>query len=258
MKRFWYRKAKGSYNGAPFVFEVGVAETEEPGALFHAINFSPSFEDPLAGTSLVGPEFQASGIRGFLNSGHALPDAESPEERMYHTAAVVHLVTPAPAFLDRGKTRLKMEDGPATEGISRALWLATKALYQEEERRRRDAARQQRADRARLRAVRENEPSQIEVVFWVMEEAVAKATGNGRLPTRVRNLIYAVRAMIQDYTASELKYDYFSQTLVPRWQEENGPIHSLYYDPRGVLHEPHSGNTVPLGTREVEDYRFPD
>ena len=144
----------------------------------------------------------------------------------------------------------------ATTQISKALWKATKTLYKEEERRRKDAARQQKADRDRQRrAIRET--SLVEAVFAVMEEAVEKATCNGSLPTSVRNLYYQVRPLIQRYTGKELRYEYFSQDLLPRYQEEHGPITGLYYDPRGVLYEPHTGRAVPLGTREVEEYRFP-
>ena len=143
----------------------------------------------------------------------------------------------------------------ATTQISKALWKVTKTLYKEEEKRRKDAARQQRADRDRRSATRET--SLIDAVFAVMEEAVAKATGNGSLPTSARNLFYQVRSLIQRYTSKELKYEYFSQDLLPRYQEEHGPIPGLYYDPRGVLYEPHTGKAVPLGTREVEEYRFP-
>ena len=42
------------------------------------------------------------------------------------------------------------------------------------------------------------------------------------------------------------------------YREEYGPIRSLYYDPRGVLYEPHTGVEVQLGTREVDAYRFPE
>ena len=42
------------------------------------------------------------------------------------------------------------------------------------------------------------------------------------------------------------------------YQRQHGAIRGLYYDPRGVLYEPHTGKAIPLGTREVESYQFPD
>src|SRR5215213_7244751 len=109
----------------------------------------------------------------------------------------------------------------ATTQISKALWKVSKTLYKEEEKRRKNAARQQKADRdRRRRAIRET--SLVEAVFTVMEEAVDKATGSGSLPTSVRNLYYQVRPLIQRYTSKELRYEYFSQDLLPRYQEEHG------------------------------------
>jgi hypothetical protein len=72
-----------------------------------------------------------------------------------------------------------------------------------------------------------------------------------------RTLYYQVRPLVQRHTSRELDYTYFSQQLLTEYQKVHGKIDGLYYDPRGVLYEPHSGNTVQLGTREVEAYRFP-
>jgi hypothetical protein len=46
--------------------------------------------------------------------------------------------------------------------------------------------------------------------------------------------------------------------LLTEYQELNGPIQGLWRDPRGNLHEPHTGKSVALGTREVAAYAFPD
>lgn len=94
----------------PLVFEFALAHLDRPGHLYAAINYSPTFGDPLEGTPLAGPEFKASGIRGFLSQGHALPSTD----RAWHyspasVAVAAHIITPAPIFLDRGKTRLNME-----------------------------------------------------------------------------------------------------------------------------------------------------
>jgi hypothetical protein len=50
---------------------------------------------------------------------------------------------------------------------------------------------------------------------------------------------------------------YFSQTLVVGYEQEHGKIPGHYRDPRGHLHEPHTGRTVALGTREVAAYVLP-
>jgi hypothetical protein len=59
---------------------------------------------------LAGPKFKADGIQGFLSHGHALPKGErSWYETPASVAVAAHIITPAPIFLDRGKTRLNME-----------------------------------------------------------------------------------------------------------------------------------------------------
>jgi hypothetical protein len=95
-------------------------------------------------------------------------------------------------------------------------------------------------------------------VFYVLPEALDKATGGGQYPTSARSLYYQVRPLIQKYTHKELNYNYFSQDLLVEYQQINGPIKGLYYDPRGVLYEPHTKRAVALGTREIEEYDFPD
>jgi hypothetical protein len=62
---------------------------------------------------------------------------------------------------------------------------------------------------------------------------------------------------MQRLTDKELDYDYFSQDLLTQYRDVYGPISGLYYDPRGVLYEPHTGKALPLGTREVDGYQFP-
>jgi hypothetical protein len=256
VKRHWYKKVADQVGDIPFVFEVLVAETEREGDLYHGVNFSPTYDDFLLGNSLHSPEFYAQSFRGFLSDGHASP-IDSDEYGAPRTAAAIHLVCPALEFLDRGKTRLKIP-APMAEAISKALWGAVKTFYKEGEARRRDAAKAQRAYENLYKENSSNQWSQKDAVFEVLPEAIANATGNGQYPVSARNLYYQVRPLLQSYTDKELGYDYFSQNLLMQYQEQYGSIRGLYYDPRGVLYEPHTGKAVPLGTREVESYRFPD
>ncbi|MDP9457707.1 MAG: hypothetical protein M3Q60_18500 [Actinomycetota bacterium] len=111
VKEFKYVRRSGTLpSGLPLVFEFALAHLDRPGHLYAAINYSPTFGDPLEGTTLAGPEFKANSIRGFLSQGHALPNTD----RAWHfspasVAVAAHIITPAPIFLDRGKTRLNME-----------------------------------------------------------------------------------------------------------------------------------------------------
>lgn len=257
VKRHWYRKIADQVNGIPFVFEVLLAESERPGDLYHGVNFSPTYDDPLSGNSLHSPDFRAHSFRDFLANGHASP-IDFDEPGAPRTAAVMHLVCPALEFLDRGKTRLKIP-APMAEAISKALWGAAKSFYKEGEARRKDAPRSSRADYNRfIQHRRKTEWSQKDAVFQVLPEAIVNATGDGLFPVSARNLYYQVRPLLQDYIDKELDYNYFSQSLLVQYQEQHGAIQGLYYDPRGVLYEPHTGKAIPLGTRELKGYRFPD
>lgn len=88
-----------------------------------------------------------------------------------------------------------------------------------------------------------------------MPEAINRASGNGKYPFSARGLYYQVRPLIQRYTDRELSYEYFTPPLLTEYQELYGPIPGLYYEPRGILIEPHTGREIPLGTREVASYQ---
>jgi DNA topoisomerase VI subunit B len=113
VKEYAYVRTSGTLpSGLPFTFEFALAvlEQEEEGHLYCGINFSPTFGDPLQGTALVGPKFKANGIEGFLSEGYALPKTQRTWYRTPASVAVAaHIITPAPMFLDKGKTRLDME-----------------------------------------------------------------------------------------------------------------------------------------------------
>jgi hypothetical protein len=221
VRRSWYRKVPVELEGFPFVFEVVLAETERPGGFFSAVNFSPTFEDPFASTPLMGPSFTAYGVLGFLSRAHASPLTQG-SGREPNLAAAVHLVSPSPTFLDRGKTRLKLP-AQAAQGIADALWSVSKELYREGERRRKDAARQERADRQR-QTHRETAGSLKEAVFLVVPQSVQIATGDGLYPVSSRTLYYQVRPLVQRHTSRELDYTYFSQQLLTEYQKAHGKI----------------------------------
>jgi DNA topoisomerase VI subunit B len=256
VKRFWYARKKGEINHIPFVIEAAVAETVNPGEVWTGINFSPTFSDPLADTWFDAEHVGGPGLRGFLSNAHVIPGDRGTLRR---TAAAVHLICPALTFLDRGKTRLQPSFGLATQ-VAKCLWAVVKDLYREGEQRLHDAEAAERAARARARQAEQAERAQrwrlVDAVFAVMLEAVAHASGNGASPYSQRFLYYPVRKFIQRYTNEELTQNYFAQ-LLTEYQREHGPLQGLYYDPRGVLYEPHTGRSIPIGTREVESYVFP-
>jgi hypothetical protein len=250
--RFWYDVRKDTQEGIPCVVEVAMAETVEGGHLWTGINFSPTFEVPCADTQLRCDKFVGYGLRNTLARLHTVPTQHD------QVAVAVHLVCPTLEFLDKGKTRLRPPPWMAAL-VAKALWMAGKTRYQEGEQREKDAAKAARQDEARERAAARAYPTtnRKEAVFAVLPEAWRHATGDGQYRVSARFLYYPVRKLIQALTVKALDYDYFSQTLLIEYQRQGGVLRGLYYDPRGVLYEPHTGVAVPLGTQEVEGYVFP-
>lgn len=142
------------------------------------------------------------------------------------------------------------------ETIAAVLGRVTRQLYQEGEQRKKDAARAARA--VRNRQAGDPRLHQQDIVFHVLPQALAQATGNGQYAVSARTLYYQVRQRIQPYTTKELDYNYFSQNLLTRYRQLYGEIRGLFYDPRGVLYEPHTGKEIKLGTQQVDRYQFPE
>jgi hypothetical protein len=252
--RSWYRRVEEIHEGLPYIVEVAVAEVARScGGPFFGVNFSPTFGDPLAGTSIFCPKFCSYGFVGFLDRAHARPGGDEAVT----TTAALHIVCPHLSVSDKGKTKMNLPRA-VVDFIGEALWRVTKDLYREGERRRRDAAKQERADQERRRERRGDELPLSQAVELVLPEAIRSATGNGALPVSAHTLFYHVRPLVQKYNATrQLKPKYFEQKLLPAYQQAHGVIPGLYYEPRGTLYEPHTGRAVALGTREVSDYLFP-
>jgi len=254
VEEFWFRRKRYvDHSGLPWVIEVAVAVTEEPGEVTYAVNYSPSFGDPLGGAHLAASDVYASGAAAFLMRSDAAP----VESNDYRRAAIVHVITPAAEFTDKGKVKLEIPASVASE-FAAAIAAATRQLRDDAACRERDARRASRRAEQRA-AVKGAQITQIEAVFAVIEEAVRRQRGGTDLPFSVHSLFYKIRPLANAYAGRVLDLDakYVEQTLIPAWQQDHGPITGLYYDPRGELHEPHGGPTTRLGTREVAAYKPP-
>ena len=247
VRRSWYKQATITSCGVPWVIEVMVADTENPGGIWFGCNHSPSFGDPLGKTSLHAEDIFTTGAASFLSTA-GITRATG--------AAAVHVICAASEFTDKGKVALVVPFMVA-HAAAEALAGATKAIRQEAEQRRKDANKAERAlRRARQtaeRAQRADRVSLKDAVFEVIPEAKRRA-GN---VVSARTLYYKVRPLVQQHTDRELPFGYFSQTLLPEYERTVGTIPGLYYEPRGELHHPHDDTVTPLGTREVENYQMP-
>jgi hypothetical protein len=139
--------------------------------------------------------------------------------------------------------------------IGDAIFGAIKPIYKEGEKQRRG----RRARPARKTYyVPEPKVSQKEIVFSVLRRAIRNAGTH----FSARDLYYATRPLAYAHADwegdKELDYRYFSQQLLTEYQELRSPIAGLWRDPRGHLHEPHTGHSIALGTREVGAYQFPE
>lgn len=145
-------------------------------------------------------------------------------------------------------------DGDPGGLIGDAIFSAIKPLYQEGEK----TKKTRRASSRRYYYAPEPTVSQKKIVFSVLAAAIRNAGAF----FSARDLYYATRPLCYAHweweEGKELKYKYFSQTLLTEYQEHHGPIIGLWRDPRGNLHEPHTGGTVAIGTREIAAYEFPE
>ena len=242
--RHWYKQVSGMIDNIPYVFEILIAESEGARGYYFGINHSVTFGDFLRQSTIKAGELNGIGICG------ALALIVDTDEHL----VIAHLISIGLSGTDYGKTNQSLPP-EMIESISAAVWSASKELYKERKAREKDAARADRADEARRK---ENSNNIIDSVFHVLPDAIQAATDNERLPANVRALYYKVRDVIQKYTAEELSYKYFSQTILIRYWQENGRNPLIYNDPRGVLYAPHSGDVLQLGTLEVDQYVFPE
>ncbi len=241
VEKFQYRKRAIEIDGVPYIVELAIAKTKSRGFIHAGVNFAKSFGDPIPEIFDCG-QFQSYGLRGLKNN-------LNNDDQL---AIAFHLVSPSLSFQDRGKTRLFLGNNLRSE-VGSMIWDCSKDFYNEKKRHDRNEKSAIRAEENRAERNKESQGSLKEIVFNVLPEAIQTATGG----IYRRNLYYAVRKLIQAHTEKKLGGEYFSQNLLTKYQKEFGKIDLLYYDPRGMLYEPHTGVEVRLGTREVADYQFP-
>ncbi len=105
---------------------------------------------------------------------------------------------------------------------------------------------------------REDQPdSQRDIILAAIPKAIKQAGGNGRYRYSLRQLFYAVRpSVLVSHGGKELNYEYFA-SIITKYENDNGELPGMYRDPRGNLYHPHTGETIPIGTIAVEQYKRP-
>jgi DNA topoisomerase VI subunit B len=237
-----YKRATGFAGGLPFVLEVAVGvqrrDDENGRQIVAGVNWSPAIESPFEELPYL--------------IGKMRVDEDDP------VTVVAHLAYPRPEFTDRGKGHLDLPDEVA-EALEKCVQSVAKG-WKEAKRSsdREDRLHQQQLDRLR-KAERSKELSLIDAAYSVMEEAYLQASGDNADPANARQVMYAARRQILKLTGGKSwsHASYFTQKLLPDFVEANPELTAdwdVVFDARGHLTEPHTGQSIGLGTLEVRDY----
>jgi hypothetical protein len=98
--------------------------------------------------------------------------------------------------------------------------------------------------------------SQKSIILENLDDAVAKASGDGKYRFGQRQVFYVVRPKLIEAGFTNPQQDTFN-AVITEYEAENGEIAGICRDPRGTFYHPHIGESIPLGTLAVEAYKRP-
>jgi hypothetical protein len=240
-------------------FVFAVLEGDGAGVQCYGVNNSPCYENPFGGVhrfrkAIAREEWEAWGFVAFLS--------EFKVNLRERELVAVHLNCPNLSFLDYGKT--KLDAGPFVEALVEGVYAICLPSYRAKRKHERDEKRQQRIVEELTRQYCGAEPEKWtvkEAVLAVIPEAAEKASEGGTVVFPQRNLFYVARDLLRGYDVNweatknaRLEWGTFVQ-IIKEHEDEHGEIPLMYQDPRGTFVEPHGGERIAVGTREVEAYR---
>jgi hypothetical protein len=91
------------------------------------------------------------------------------------------------------------------------------------------------------------------IVFELLPELVEQLRGKDRWGYSHRHLYYVIRKRAQQFTDKPLNSATF-ESITKAYEEEHGDLPGCYREARGFLIEPHTGNQIQLGTKQVAHY----
>ncbi len=97
-----------------------------------------------------------------------------------------------------------------------------------------------------------------DVILAHIREAINAASGDGQHRFSLRQLFYAVRPFTLETLGEEPTYKYFADVVTGYESGLGHDVPKMYRDPRGALYHPHTGETITLGTLNVEKYKRPE
>jgi hypothetical protein len=124
----------------------------------------------------------------------------------------------------------------------------------------RDALDERALQRLRERNAVKRENISIKKAAWaVMKQAYMQASDNGRLPANMRQIMYAARPLVQELTGGKCwkESSTFTQKLLPNYilkHPRETANWDVVADARGHFAEPHSRESIGIGTLDVRGY----
>ncbi len=99
-----------------------------------------------------------------------------------------------------------------------------------------------------------------EVAAEILPTAYQHASGDGQYTVSQRQMYYASREAFKEKTGREIKYSYFSQTILRRYLNQHDPGWKITADSRGKFTIPNGANErqIPVGTIQIDDYLLND
>ena len=237
-----YKKMVGTTDGGlPYVVEAAFAEFADSDLepqIITGCNSSPSVSKPVVRM-----------LDGLLE--HQMIYDWSPVQML------LHIATPAPKYLDRGKSIIAVSDD-LEKAIYRCTTLVTEKYRKQRKAAERNHARED-AKRAEQQCKKKPKMNLKDAVVQVLQPAIEMASGGGACGTcdfSDRDLYYDARALIQAFNDKKLSQKYFD-SIVDEWEMEHGLIEGRMRDARGHFTEPHTKRRIPLSTRDVNGYDMP-
>lgn len=137
----------------------------------------------------------------------------------------------------------------------------------EEREQRREQRRAEREKEQKRRQARGELPTKREVLFELFLLTYRISTENEAIHISQRDFFYDVRLLYNHFAVrpsknsdgtenTELDFSHFTRCLAD-FRQEVHPLPMIDYKARGTLFESHSGREIPIGDRELRDYRFP-
>ena len=239
-----YKQVSGVEGGLPWLAEVAFAHVPSQScrAAYYGVNWSAGIANPFQGFHL---------------------DYVLARQKVRLSDPVimfVHLAAPAVRYLDRGKSAVAVSQGQA-KAITGAVEAITKRWEKEKTRAERSQSAAAKEAFRREKAARRAEEADEDVKKTLkaacatfFEMAYMKASTGGAFPAMARQVWYVLRGPVEKAARAELRYEYFTQHILPNYVADTGVSWNIVYDARGHFTEPHGGRRFEIGTREVRSY----